>query len=425
MRISTSMLYELGTSAIQRHQGELAELQQKVSAGRRVLKPSDDPISAAAATTVSQAKGVNAQYAANAQSAQNALGLEEDALAQATRVLQDVKALAVNAGNGSLQNSDRTSIAVSLKGLYAELLGIANRTDGSGQYLFSGMQAGTQPFVESAPGVVSYQGDEGARLLQVGAQRRIAVADTGAEIFQRIPEGNGAFVAATGASNAGTAVADLGTVTNSQAWAASSRDYSIRFAVDAVGTTTYDIVDNASGKSMLTNAPAASGGPYARVYAAGTAIAFKSQGAEPAFDEGVQLGVTGAPKDGDTIQVRGTRDVFASLNGLIKTLEAGVSSTPASHTSYQNGLNDALNSMDRALDQVLTTRSSVGARLQEIDAVTTTTQGLATQYDDELSRLQDLDYASALTDLTKRQFNLEAAQKSFMLVSRLNLFDLL
>ena len=147
----------------------------------------------------------------------------------------------------------------------------------------------------------------------------------------------------------------------SQAWAASSRDYSIRFAVDAVGTTTYDIVDNASGKSMLTNAPAASGGPYARVYTAGTAIAFKSQGAEPAFDEGVQLGVTGAPKDGDTIQVRGTRDVFASLNGLIKTLEAGVSSTPASHTSYQNGLNDALNSIDRALDQVLTTRSSVGA----------------------------------------------------------------
>lgn len=430
MRISTSMLYDLGTSAIQRHQGELAELQQKVAAGRRVLKPSDDPISAAAATTVSQAKGVTAQYAANAESAQTALGLEEDALGQATRVLQDVKTLAVSAGNASLQNSDRASIAASLKGLYAELLGIANRTDGSGQYLFSGSQGGTQPFVETGPGVVTYQGDESVRLLQVGPQRRIAVADTGAEIFQRIREGNGAFVTTAGSANTGTAVADLGSVTNSAAWSnpANSGDYAIHFAVDAAGTTTYDIVDNVSGQSMLTGAAAAASGPYARAYVSGAAIPLQHQAGDPggaAFDAGVQLHVSGAPKNGDTMQVQATRDVFASLNGLIKTLEAGTSTSPATHTAYQNGLARAMNSVDGALDQVLTTRSSVGARMQELDAVTTTTQSLGTQYEEELSRLQDLDYAKALTDLSKRQFNLEAAQKSFMLVSSLRLFDLL
>ena len=431
MRISTSMMFDMGTSTIQRHQSELADLQQKVAAGRRVLKPSDDPISAAAATTLRQASGVNTQYASNAESAQASLALEEDALAQATRVLQDVKTLAVNAGNASLQNSDRASIAASLKGLYAELLGIANRTDASGQYLFSGLQGGTQPFAESAPGVVAYAGDEGVRLLQVGPQRRIAVADNGAEIFQCVREGNGTFVATVASTNTGTVVADMGTVTNGQAWAnpANSGDYTIRFDVDAAGLTTYDIVDTASGQSMLTGA-AAGAGPYARAYQPGMTIALQRQAGDPSgapFDAGVQLGVSGVPKDGDTIQVRqaGTQDVFKSLNSLIKTLETGTSAAPSSQAAYQNGLNHALNNADRALDQVLTTRSSVGARLQEIDAVTTTTQGLAVQYDEELSRLQDLDYAKALTDLTKRQFNLEAAQKSFMLVSRLNLFDLL
>jgi flagellar hook-associated protein 3 FlgL len=433
MRISTSMLYDSGLLEIQRQQSELTQLQQKVAAGRRVLKPSDDPISAAGATLVRQAKGVNAQYAANAASAQTALSQEEDALAQATRVLQDVKTLTVSAGNGSLQNADRLSIATSLRGLYAELVAVANRTDDNGQYLFSGLQAGTQPFNETTPGVVAYAGDEGARLMQIGPQRRIAVGDNGAEIFQRIREGNGTFVAAAQAANGGTLVPDGGTVLDPQAWAnpANSHDYSIRFHVDpnAVPATTYDIVDNASGLSMLTGA-AAGAGPHARAFQPGSTIVLQRQAGDPAagaFDAGVQIGVSGIPANGDTIRLRqaATRDIFASMNDLISALESGTSTAASSHAAYQNRLNQAMNNVDRGLDQVLTARSSVGSRLQEIDALQTTTQDLAVHYDEELSRLQDLDYAQALTDLQRRQFNLEAAQKSFMLVNSLSLFDLL
>lgn len=434
MRISTSMLYDTGTLNIQRHQGELAELQAKVAAGRRVLKPSDDPISAAAATTVRQAKGVNGQYATNAASAQTALAQEEDALAQATRVLQDVKTLAISAGNPGLQNADRASIATSLRGLYAELLGVANRTDASGQYLFSGMQGGTQPFSESGPGVVAYNGDEGARLMQVGPQRRIAVGDNGAEVFQRVREGNGTFVAAAGATNTGSAVTDGGTVLNPQAWAnpANSQDYIVRFHTDpnAVPTTTYDIVDNTTNTSMLTGAAAAAAGPYARAFQPGGTISLQRQAGDPsaaAFDAGAQITVSRAPASGDTIRIRqaGTKDVFASLHELISTLETGVSTAPAARAAYENRLGASLSNIDHGLDQVLTARSSVGSRLQEIEAVETTTQGLGVQYDEELSRLQDLDYAQALTDLQRRQFNLEAAQKSFMMVASLKLFDLL
>jgi flagellar hook-associated protein 3 FlgL len=433
MRISTSMLYDSGTLNIQRQQSELAELQQKVAAGRRVLKPSDDPISAAGATLVRQAKGVNAQYGTNAVNAQTALAQEDDALAQAMRVLQDVKTLTVSAGNASLQNADRVSIATSLRGLYAELLGVANRTDGSGQYLFSGMQGGTQPFNETSPGNVAYAGDEGARLMQVGPQRRIAVGDNGAEIFQRIREGNGTFVTTAAATNGGTLVPDGGAVTDPAAWAnpANNQDYTIRFHVNpsAVPATTYDIVDNSTGTSMLTGVPAGAG-PYARAYQPGGTIVLERQPGDPAlgaFDAGVQIGVSGTPAHGDTIRLRqaATQDVFKSLSDLIGALESGTSTAASSHATYQNRLNQAMNNVDRGLDQVLTARSSVGSRLQELDALQTTTGDLAVHYDEELSRLQDLDYAQALTDLSRRQFNLEAAQKSFMLMNSLRLFDLL
>ena len=45
------------------------------------------------------------------------------------------------------------------------------------------------------------------------------------------------------------------------------------------------------------------------------------------------------------------------------------------------------------------------------------------QYEQALSRLQDLDYADAITRLTQQQTYLEAAQKSFLKVSGLSLFN--
>ena len=61
MRLSTNMLYERGMTGVQRQMSEQIELQEKIAAGKRVLKPSDDPIAAAAAINIEQAKGINKQ----------------------------------------------------------------------------------------------------------------------------------------------------------------------------------------------------------------------------------------------------------------------------------------------------------------------------------------------------------------------------
>ena len=80
--------------------------------------------------------------------------------------------------------------------------------------------------------------------------------------------------------------------------------------------------------------------------------------------------------------------------------------------------------MDLALDNVLTVRASVGARLQELDALDSAGEDRHLQYSQTLSELQDLDYASALTELSKQQTILEAAQRSFVTVFRLVLVQL-
>jgi flagellar hook-associated protein 3 FlgL len=427
------MLYDIGIADIQRQISEQLQLQQKISAGRRVMKPSDDPIAAAAAIGIDQAKGLNMQYAANAAAANTALTLEEQALGDATRVLQDVKILALNAGSPVLKNEDRMSLAAQARGLYEELLGIANRTDGEGQYLFSGYRGSTKPFSESSPGVVSYAGDEGQRLLQIAPQRRIAAGDNGAEVFQRIRAGNGTFTATAGTLNSGTAVTTAGSVKDANAWAnaGNSRDYTVIFDVSATtpAVTTYDIIDNATNLSMLTGlAPAA--GPHARTYVPGTAISFRREAGDPdltAWDAGVEIEITGAPATGDTFTVERSamQDVFATIHQLIDTLNTGISLIPSSRAVYQNKLNATGASLDRALDQILTTRASTGSRMVEIETLKQTTEALVMRQEEERSRLVDLDFAQALSDVTRKQIALEAAHKSFLAITSLRLFDLL
>ena len=229
------MLFERGMTGVQRQLREQVELQEKIAAGKRLLKPSDDPVAAAATIKIEQARGINKQFGTNAENAESSLVLQEQALGDATRVLQDIKTLVVKAGNGALQNADRASLATEMEALYDQLMGVANRTDGKGLYLFSGFQGSTQPFTESAPGVVNYAGDDGQRFVQIGPERRIAVGDSGSEIFQRIRQGNGTFVTTPNPANTGTAVASAGIVRNPAAWEnpVNSRDYSVVFHVDA------------------------------------------------------------------------------------------------------------------------------------------------------------------------------------------------
>ena len=69
MRVSTNTIYETGTNLMLQQQEALIKIQQQVSTGRRILTPSDDPISAAQALNISQSKSINEQYSVNRTSA--------------------------------------------------------------------------------------------------------------------------------------------------------------------------------------------------------------------------------------------------------------------------------------------------------------------------------------------------------------------
>jgi flagellin-like hook-associated protein FlgL len=168
----------------------------------------------------------------------------------------------------------------------------------------------------------------------------------------------------------------------------------------------YTVTDTTTAAVVLPTPPATGRAPYV----SGQAISF----------DGIQIDIQGDPVDGDTFTVSPSTNesVFKTLADLIAALNA-----PVVGASLTNSLNRGLNQLDNALNNVLTTRSSLGLRLNEIDALQTAGEDLGLQFKQTLSELQDVDYNQAISDLVRQQTNLQAAQQTFSKVAGLSLFD--
>lgn len=185
MRMSTSMIYQQNMSGVTKNQSLWMQAGQQLSSGKKVLYPSDDPLAASQAVMVSQALSENSQYALARTFARQNISMEESILRSAADGLSDMKTLVVNAGDGTLSDNDRDSLATQLQGLKDQLLSLANSTDGNGRYIFGGFKDDKPPFVEQG-GTVVYQGSDSAIEQKVDANRTMIVGHTGSSIFMSL-----------------------------------------------------------------------------------------------------------------------------------------------------------------------------------------------------------------------------------------------
>ena len=407
MRIATSTIFDQSVAAMNQQQSQMLKTQQQISANLRVLTPSDDPIASARALEIGQADSINTQYGVNSQTASDRLAQTDQTLGSITDLLQSVRQSAVSAGNGSLSASDRAAIATDVQSSYDQLMGIANTTDGEGNYLFSGFQTNVKPFVQTASGGAQYLGDDGQRLVQASSGSQIAVSESGADVFMRVRTSNGTFSVSAPTTNTGSAVYTQGTVTDPTA--ITGHQYRIAFTVTGSGTsavTTYDVLDVTAGTTVATAQPYTSNG----------AIAF----------DGMSLQVQGDPATGDVVQIDPStnQDIFTTISKLVAALRAPVNST-ASTTQLQNSLNDAIANLDQGLNTVNSVRAGVGTREQQSDSLKSTSDTLSVQFKQNISHLQDLDYAKAVSDLVQEQNSIQAAQKTFLQTAQLSIFNYL
>ncbi|MDX1734740.1 MAG: flagellar hook-associated protein FlgL [Halioglobus sp.] len=400
MRISSVQMFQQGISAILNQQAKLAQTEQQLATGRRVLTPADDPVAAAQILDITEDLALVDQYQRNGNLAQGQLALEDTILNDVGNVIQRVRELVLQANNASQGPDTRRGIATEIEGRIDELLALANTRDASGEYIFAGFQAEGEPFARAGAGF-SYAGDDGQRFLQLSAGTQVAVRDSGRDVFMSVASGNGTFSVAPDAANTGTALAGQNSVISTF----TPDQYTIDFSQPAPGgPITYQVSDSSP-------AVVASG-----TYNEGDSIQFA----------GASIAFTGTPADGDSFDVAPSvkRDMFSLLQGIADDLNNS-GTAPADLAALNNAMGLALDELDQSLGKILEVRADVGVRLNLVENQLDINDSFNLQLQETLSGVQDLDYAEAISRFNLELTALQAAQQAYARMQGLSLFNYL
>jgi len=183
MRISTQMMYEQNMRGITDSQSRWLSYGEQMSTGKRVNRPSDDPIAASQAIVLSQSQSQNSQFALARTFATQKVSLEDNVLTQVNTAISSVREKLVYASNGTLSDDDRLSLATDIQGIRDQLMNLANTTDGNGRFIFAGYKTESAP-CDAATG--DYNGGAEAITQQVDTARNMTISHTGQQIFESI-----------------------------------------------------------------------------------------------------------------------------------------------------------------------------------------------------------------------------------------------
>ncbi|SAK42396.1 flagellar hook-associated protein FlgL [Caballeronia arationis] len=405
MRISSSQYFTMNVQTMSDQQSSLASMYAQISSGNRLQTSSDDPLGAAQAVQLTIKTAALSQYATNQSTALSSLQQEDSTLSSVSDVLQSIQTQIVRAGDASLNDSNRSSIADQIKGYRDQLMNLANTTDSNGNYIFAGFKSGSAAFTDNPSGVgASYSGDLGQRQVQVNDGRTISVGDTGASIFQSVSPTESTPVSAAGSANKGSGTISSVSVTDTSN-AANANSYTISFAVSSTGNTTYTVNPSPDGSPV-------------------TPVAYTGKTDVTLGGEKVTL--DGTPSDGDTFSVgpaasSGT-DIFATLDNLVNALKQPTG-TDAQKATLSNALTTASTKVDNSFNNVLSVQATVGGREQEVTATQSSMQTTATQTASNLADLTSINLVSAISQYELTQNALQGAQMAFSQIQKMSLFD--
>ncbi|MDV3468771.1 flagellar hook-associated protein FlgL [Stenotrophomonas sp. C3(2023)] len=394
-RISTNMMFNQSVWLMMNKQAKLSHLERQIATGSRLVSAKDDPVASGTAVSLDRSLAALDQMKLNAGNLQNRLGLQENTLAQINDLMGRVSELTIQASNPALGEADKKSLVTEIEQIRDGLLSLANSTDGTGRYLFGGTQDADPPFSQVGGSIV-YSGDQTQRQVLIGPDTYAKDALPGSEIFLRIPTGDGSVDGGPAATNTGRAVLTNITRDGTGNW--SGQGFSVRFtASDA-----YEVVD-ANGTVTATG-----------TLKAGDEIVVN----------GVRLQLDGEPAVGDSFDVNaaGSRDIFATMDGLIGALNSDVG-TPALLAAQQNKLQSALRDVARASERMIDGRAAGGAQLKAVDNAADMRESNAVTLKTTLSGMRDLDYADALSQYQLEQTALQAAQTIFTQMQQMSLFQ--
>ncbi|WP_435167121.1 flagellar hook-associated protein FlgL [Paenibacillus glycanilyticus] len=145
LRVTQTMMSSQMLSNITYNLNNMNKLQDQISTGKAINKPSDDPIGITFALRYRGEISSNDQYTSNADSALSSLEYMDTTIGQATDIVQRFRELIVKGANGTLEQTSMTAIQTEVSQLYNQMVEIGNGQF-NGKQMFNGEQTGIKPY---------------------------------------------------------------------------------------------------------------------------------------------------------------------------------------------------------------------------------------------------------------------------------------
>lgn len=181
MRVTHQMITDQTTANLSRSIARLLALQTEMSSGRRLRRPSDDPVGVTRDLSYRTTIKTVAQYQGNISSATTQLNTIEQSLGSMSDLLLRARELATSLADDVYDATARAGAAEEARDLFEQMLQAGN-VQSEGRYLLSGHLTRNQAF-RATPGGVVYQGDTGVVYSQIESSSKVPINLIGSEVL--------------------------------------------------------------------------------------------------------------------------------------------------------------------------------------------------------------------------------------------------
>jgi flagellar hook-associated protein 3 FlgL len=183
LRVTSNMMSNQVLRNLNRNLNKMSEQQNEMSTGRKINKPSDDPVGVTYALRYRSELAGNEQYSRNVDTALGWLDTTDSVMSQVEDVMNRIKELTVQASNGTNPQSALDSIDSEIQELKEQLVDLGN-TQINGKYIFNGQTYNVQPYDLDGPiPLGSIETDSGAVEFTVGQGVKFQINTSGNDFF--------------------------------------------------------------------------------------------------------------------------------------------------------------------------------------------------------------------------------------------------
>ncbi len=470
-RVTQNLTSQAARQQVSQSYSRLFESQLRVSRGKKISAPSDDPSNIARLLSFRERLGELDQFEQNAAESRAFVDSAAATLQEASDIIQQARESVIQGLNGTLSQTDRDTVAIALDGYIKDLVSLANSQVGN-RFIFGGTKTDSQPYVietdASSQTRVRYLGNNDRIAAEIGPGVRSSINLPGTELFSRKGRGQTIFAGNTGAavglgtdngigvdklivahtstSLTGTSGLALGTSSNSKDTVIGAQSLQIDDIAKTVslnggtpvsytGTETDLAITGPNGELIYVDTTGITGGFVGTEAATGAGTLSTDGGAttipiifganqqviDSLSGEILNVDSTNIKRAGtDDVSYSGTLDLFQSLiairDGL---LEADQKPDLVAALDLVRGQLDELDSSHDQLLQGLGELGSISNRLQSgEDRV----QDLNVRLQELISKTEDVDISDAIIQL---QQNETSYQSALLVTSRINNLSLL